>query len=759
MVNSIFHRFRSKPTPARTASDSTPAHPSITPPDSLDGVRPKLLLDSIFLPTESGVYFRSRQGHFTLDGKHNYEILSELVPLLVGKQTTSELCAGLPLDKREPARKLIATLLEKRILINHVDEITDLGQSVLEKFAPQIEFIEHFADTPVQRFAKFRHSRILLMGSGEPFRMLVLSLARNGLENILLDSDAPPAKHDKDFAELAQEYATKGIALSVERTNLVAESAKITRPFDAVCYVNDAADLQKMSWLNERACSNQAYFLPGYLLGGKAFVGPLVRSGGPSCWMCGLLRHSMNIQPELEALIWRRYALGLPWDNDGQPASAPLLRILGNLMGFELFRLFVGHIPTETDGTVLSIDIETLETGTSRLLPHPNCPHCSKDDPEVDRVFLTNAQMDTARENLDVGPKLRMMATSMDPLFGIVRRFDDDDLEQLPLFQSAVVLARSPDGQQATIPGYSLQHNAAARLDGLLSATRAYVASVPNKKRIWAGTHSQLLQAGSNPLRDPALSNWLGGSPISLDSESQWMNARSLGAGTMHVVNAGAVYPHSSLNSGYFEEADAGIGIGFTFRQACGEAILSLFAHEVLKRIATREANLFEIPPDALPDSNVNLRYLRNCFGHLDRTFRTLAFTHEGSGSVVLTFFPEDAGNSQRIAVGTAAFFQPAAVAALTDLLALATEGTSTRTVECRLPHSLGYIVDVSALGEELPPETNSPPQSNNQNMNSVLFAFGGAYTDIVVANLTGEDLRRCNLIAMKALFVREANR
>ena len=139
----------------------------------------------------------------------------------------------------------------------------------------------------------------------------------------------------------------------------------------------------------------------------------------------------------------------------------------------------------------------------------------------------------------------------------------------------------------------------------------------------------------------------------------------------MHVVNAGAVYPQTPLNTGYFEKADAGIGIGFTFRQACGEAILSLFAHEALKRIATREANLFEIEPDSLPDSNVNLRYLRNCFGHLNRTFRMLAFTHEGSGSVVLAFSPEEVGNPERIAVGTAAFFQPAAVAALTASAAL----------------------------------------------------------------------------------------
>jgi bacteriocin biosynthesis cyclodehydratase domain-containing protein len=755
MIGSLFRQRRQSTQDKPENSDKGKSGQAASAP-LVDG-RPKLLLDSIFLPTESGIYFRSRQGHFTLDGKQNYEIMTELVPRLTGNQTTSELCAGLAQEKQEPARKLIATLLEKRILINHVEEVTDISPDVLARFAPQLEFIEHFADTPVQRFAKFRRSRILLMGSGVPLRTLALSLARNGLENIVLDTDAPPVERDSDFTAFMEDCSARGIALNVERTNLNGESSRKPGPLNAICYASDVADLEKISHLNERAASNQEYFLPGYLLGGKAFVGPMVRRGGPSCWMCGLLRHSMNIQPGLEAAVWRHYALGHPWDNDGQPASAPLLKILGNLMGFEMFRLFVGHIPIETEGTVLSIDIETLETGTSRLLPHPNCPHCSKDNPEMDRVFLTNARMDTARENLDVSPKLRLTAPLVDPLFGIIRRFDDEDLEQLPLFQSAVVLARPLQTGESTIPGYSLQHNAAARLDAVLSAARVYVASVPNRKRVWVATESRLSQMGSNPLQDSALSNWLGGPPVPADSDTRWMNARSLGLGTMHMVSAGAVYPQTPLNSGYFEKTDAGVGVGFTFRQACGEAVLSLFAHEVLKRIAMREANLFEIPSDTLPDTSVNLQYLRNCFGHLDRTFRMLAFTHEGSGSVVLAFSPDDAGKPERVAVGTAAFFQPAAVAALTDLLALATGGPSTRTVERRLHHSLGYIVDVSALGEPLPLETNSPPQPNDQNMNSVLFAFGGTFTDILIANLTGEDLSHCNLIAVKALFVRSS--
>ena len=60
-----------------------------------------------------------------------------MVPHFFGKQTTSELCAGLAHEKQEPARELIATLLEKRILIDHVEGITDLSHSVLERFAPQ----------------------------------------------------------------------------------------------------------------------------------------------------------------------------------------------------------------------------------------------------------------------------------------------------------------------------------------------------------------------------------------------------------------------------------------------------------------------------------------------------------------------------------------------------------------------------------------------------------------------------------------------
>jgi hypothetical protein len=153
-------------------------------------------------------------------------------------------------------------------------------------------------------------------------------------------------------------------------------------------------------------------------------------------------------------------------------------------------------------------------------------------------------------------------------------------------------------------------------------------------------------------------------------------------------------------------------------------------------------------------DPNANFQYLRNIFRHMDRPFRLLEFSHEGSGRVVVAFSPNDAGNPKRMVVGTAGSLQPAAVLALADLLALNIGSTSVRTVEHYLPQSLGYILDFS-VSDNRAQNSKTVASSSDQSMNSVLLAFEGAFTDIMVANLTNEDIRRCNLFAIKALFVR----
>lgn len=723
--------------------------------DRLETVRPKMLLDSVFLPTETGgVYFRSRGGSFTLNEAGTYELVTELVPRFLGKQTVAKLCDNLAAQRREPARKLITTLLERRIVIDHVEEISDLSQAIRDKFAAQIEFIEHHADRPLARFSQFRHSRILLTGSGIPLRILALSLARNGLEKIILDSRVVEIERDDEFGALRKEFELLGIPLTLERVSVDEVFAANSHSITAICYASDVAALQQMASINRFSCANRVHLLPGFLFGGKAFVGPLVRSDQAGCWMCALLRHSANVSPDLEALLWRHLALDLPWNNDGQPASSPSLRILGNLVGFEIFRFFAGHIPFETDNAVLSIDLETLENGTSHLLPHPNCPHCSKIRPDDDHTFLSEASINSPAENLDLARKLKLTEPLVDPEFGIIRRFDDDELVQLPLFQSAVILSRAPGRNEVSTPGYSIQSNAGARLDALLNAVSSYVTLTPNKGRFWKGTRKEALRAGLNPLPEQGLSNWMGGPALPSDRIVSWMYARFLGIGTIHVVNAGAVYSRSPVNTDGFEEANAGIGIGFTFRQACADAILSLFAHEVLKRVAIGEVNFNELLVDRFPESNVNFQYLRNVFRHMDRSFRILEFSHEGSGRVALAFSPNDVGNPSRIAVGTAGLSQPAAVVALTELLALTIGSPSIRTVEHYLPCSLGYVLDLPESGNR-GEDLMGPQDPSHQNMNSILFAFGGAFTDIAVVNLTDEDTRRSNLIAVKALFVR----
>src|SRR4029077_17868534 len=90
-------RFRRQRALHEAATSETRQQQTTSPAiDPLETVRPKMLLDSVFLPTEAGgVYFRSRGGVFTLNGKETYKLVSELVPRFTGKQTVAELSENL----------------------------------------------------------------------------------------------------------------------------------------------------------------------------------------------------------------------------------------------------------------------------------------------------------------------------------------------------------------------------------------------------------------------------------------------------------------------------------------------------------------------------------------------------------------------------------------------------------------------------------------------------------------------------------------
>ena len=59
--------------------------------------------------------------------------------------------------------------------------------------------------------------------------------------------------------------------------------------------------------------------------------------------------------------------------------------MLGNLVGYEVFRLRTGAPAPETRGKIIVQDLDSLDVVSEPLLPHPRCPHCRPERPRRTR--------------------------------------------------------------------------------------------------------------------------------------------------------------------------------------------------------------------------------------------------------------------------------------------------------------------------------------------------------------------------------------
>jgi hypothetical protein len=233
------------------------------------------------------------------------------------------------------------------------------------------------------------------------------------------------------------------------------------------------------------------------------------------------------------------------------------------------------------------------------------------------------------------------------------------------------------------------------------------------------------------------------------------MHALSLADPSGHgrFLPAEAVYPHSAFGSGAFEKYNAGVGVGFSFHEACRDGVFSLFAHELLKAVAVGKALLTGVDLGLLSRASPDIEYLHRSFEHLAQPIQLLASGPEYGGHCVLARLRNDAADLWQAAVGAADSLERAAVTAMTELLAITLGGTSSRTVEYYLPRSLGYVLPFS--GAAISREPCLTPKAAEQIPVCLLHVGGKAYSDILVSNLITPDLASCGIFAVKTFFVR----
>ncbi|MFH8435791.1 TOMM precursor leader peptide-binding protein [Streptomyces sp. NPDC018007] len=672
---------------APSATAKEPGAPGTTTFDTLAGTRPRIRRDVLFTETPGGVLFHNADGGFHLTGRTAYRFASLVVPHLTGAHRLADLCAGFGPAQRAMAAELVKTLYA-RGFARDIPEAQATGETVDEKtaerFAAQIAYVDHYTDDAPARFARYRATRVAVLGDDETAHWCALSLVRNGCAAIGTAASAAPgartaprglaaADSDPDPGptpgDLAAEAAANGARVEAVPAGTGAGWADLAG-YDVVVVTGADAGARTHRLLAAGAPEGVT-LIPAWLFGRRLVVGPLATAGSAGCWNCALLRLGGNVDAPTAAELWSEAAGAAPTTR--APLSGPIAAMVGNLVGYEIFRLATGALPAETAGHVLVQDLESLDVMAEPVQPHPRCTRCAALPagggaaspaalPEGLALPVT-ATVETARDAEELVDELnRISAVLVRPYTGIFRRYDDEELTQTPLKLSRVEVALG-GGERRRIAAFDVHHLAGARTRALYAAAEAYVEHVVPPADVEDGDRAD--GRALRTLGPDALTTGGGTGAV----PAVWAVATSLIGKDPVRVPAAALRPFGPHNHDRAHLATtAGSGAGGSAAEAAGRGLLSALAHDALLR-AVRGTT--RVGPVAVGGDDPELVFLLKSAANLDIAVDLLDLgeADRSSASVVLAREADGPSSAGRWAVGAGLSRRAATATALRDLL------------------------------------------------------------------------------------------
>ncbi|WP_030344043.1 TOMM precursor leader peptide-binding protein [Streptomyces californicus] len=671
--------------PTAPASAATPAAPSATAGgagaagtpgtatfDALAGTRPRIRRDVLFTETPGGVLFHNADGGFHLTGRTAYRFASLVVPHLTGAHRLADLCAGFGPAQRAMAAELVKTLYA-RGFARDIPWAEAAGETVdeetAERFAAQIAYVDHYTDDAPARFARYRATRVAVLGDDETAHWCALSLVRNGCAAIGTAAPAAPPALATAPDGLAAEAAANGARVEAIPAGAGAGWADLGG-YDVVV-VSGADAGARTHRLLAAGVPEGVTLIPAWLFGRRLVVGPLATADSAGCWNCALLRLGGNVDATTAAELWSEAAGAAPTAR--APLSGPVAAMVGNLVGYEIFRLATGALPAETAGHVLVQDLESLDVMAEPVQPHPRCTRCAA-LPAADGAaspaalpeglaLPVTATVETARDAEELVEELnRISAVLVRPYTGIFRSYDDEELTQTPLKLSRVEVALG-DGGRRRVAAFDVHHLAGARTRALYAAAEAYVEHVVPQANVEDGDRAD----GRNlrTLGPEALTTGGGTGAV----PAAWAVATSLIGKDPVRVPAAALRPFGPHNHDRAHLATAaGSGAGGSAAEAAGRGLLSALAHDALLR-AVRGTT--RVGPVAVGGDDPELVFLLKSAANLDIAVDLLDLgeADRTSASVVLAREADGPSSEGRWAVGAGLSRRAASAAALRDLL------------------------------------------------------------------------------------------
>ncbi|MFF5180741.1 TOMM precursor leader peptide-binding protein [Micromonospora sp. NPDC000316] len=527
-------------------------------------VRPKLRHDVVFLDAPTGAYLRGPDTAFLIKGRSAFRWLTSLSPYLTGEHTLAQLTASLDEAQRQTVLTLVRALLARGFAKDATDR-TELAEPVARRFAPQIEFIDHFVDDPTGRFLRFHTARVALAGGGPTLLAAASGLLRNGCLQLDLYPDDDPARYAEALRPEVATLRADGLAAEVRVHDTPVDASGA----DAVICCTDRTGLPRLAEL-ARACHRDGPLLIPVLTDDeRAVVGPTVAPGRTPCWLCAHLRLTAGAPAVDAAEFWRHLAVGA-----GPEVPAPLpevtARMLGNAAAFEVFRVLTGALAADTADGVLLLQLSTLVSTRERVLPHPACPVCR--DVDVPAAAEPAGSEDETYQRAQV---------LVSPNAGVFTQFVDDPLEQAPLKTARLLLPGRRGPREVT--AFDVHTVMSARLAAYRVAVRDHAARWADPDTGVLATAEQLRDRGEHPVPWTDLHTASGAVPDDPSRPVRWLPATVLGGTDTVWVPAALALPTSAANgTGLAERTVAGASGADTLDGVIDQGLADALAYHAL---------------------------------------------------------------------------------------------------------------------------------------------------------------------------------
>ncbi|MEU3047396.1 TOMM precursor leader peptide-binding protein [Streptomyces sp. NPDC006984] len=741
----------------------------MTPYEETADTRPRVRRDVLFTETPKGVVFHNADGGFQFSSPKAYRFATLLVPHLDGRRTVAEICAGFGEPQKAMVGGLVKALYARgfaRPAPNPSAEADGprVEPAVAERFAEQIAYLDHYADGAEGRFTRFRGTRVAVLGDGDVARWCALSLVRNGcarvgVQTALAEGPATAAEFDRLRAEAArltgQGSPAEVAVLPPPGPGGAGDWAAYEEYEVVVAACGGDAFATSLALLRQGVPEGRL-LVPAWTFGGRAVVGPVGTPGAAGCVACAALRLGATGDAAVAAELWSGVALGA---GRGAAPRGPLAAMLGNLLGYEVFRLVTEALPAETRDRVLLQDMASFDVLAERLLPHPRCPLCRIGRGAPEPVDLAAAPGRPAfrpvvaaapDEGATEGPlaELDRRAVAVRPSVGVFTRYADEPVTQTPLKVGAVEVGLGPAGTR-TVAAFDVHHTAGARLRALNAAAEVYAEHVVPAVPAPADADGAVRTAPEAL----TTATGAGGDPV-----ASWSLAVSLLTKEQVRVPSGAVRPFGPDNADRrFEPSRAGAGAGGGLPEAAAAGLLSALSHEALLRGVRGAGRTSVIPPAVLADDPEATFLLRSA-AHLGLEVELLDLGEAERTAVTVVLArarPAAAGEEGRWAVGAALGRAAAATDALRDLLGvvqLAAEGVlgAPDTGDPLLADLDAALVPVTA-GQESAGQAAA-------SWSDVLGRLAAAGRDALVVPTHAEDLPAAGVHTVRVLLTRAAD-